>query len=365
MTETMRAVVLHEHGEIDGLTLEENHPRPQATPGFAVVKVRATSLNYHDIFTVKGMPGITVPMPIVPGLDVVGEVSELGEGVTGWNVGDRVLVNPLRETGELMGEMVDGGLAQYALVAAEQLIAIPDAVTFEQAAALPVAYGTAHRMVVGKGKVSAGDRVLVLGASGGVGTAAVLLAKQLGAWVVAAVGSEEKAQRMRELGADDVINYKEQDFYAWTKEHLGKPNRFTSDTGFDVIVNFTGGDTWKPTLKSTALGGRILVCGATAGFDPVEDLRYIWTFELQIIGSNGFGREDFVALLDDVAAGKLAPVVDEVLPLDRAAEGLAKVRDRGVVGKVVVDPWLESGQESAAGTQANQEPAAATTPATA
>ncbi|MGO1562583.1 MAG: zinc-binding dehydrogenase [Actinomycetaceae bacterium] len=342
MTRSMKALVLSEHGEIEGLTLTEDHPRPEVGPGLAVVKVRATSLNYHDIFTVRGMPGITVPLPIVPGLDVVGEIEELGEGVTGWSVGDRVLVNPLRETGELMGEMVDGGLAQYSLVTADQLVAIPDGVSFPQAAALPVAYGTAHRMIVGKDAVKAGDRVLVLGASGGVGTASVLLAKKLGAWVVAAVGSEEKAARMRELGADDVINYREQDFYSWTKEHLGKPNRFNSDTGFDVVVNFTGGDTWKPTLKSVALGGKILVCGATAGFDPVEDLRYIWTFELQIIGSNGFARPDFVALLDDVASGRLDPVVDEVLPLDRAAEGLARVRDRGVVGKVVVDPWLET-----------------------
>ncbi|GAA4415309.1 zinc-binding dehydrogenase [Georgenia halophila] len=338
---TMRAVVLRDHGDVDALRLEEDYPYPMLGAGQAIVKVRATSLNYHDIFTVNGMPGITINFPLVPGLDVVGEIAEVADDVTGWDVGDRVLVHPLHGT-DLMGETHDGGLAQYSLVDAEQLIAVPENVSYEHAAALPVAYGTAHRMIVDKGTVTAGDKVLVLGASGGVGTASVLLAKQLGAWVVAAVGSEEKGRRMLEIGADEYINYRETDFYQWTKEHVGKPSRVSAETGFDVIINFTGGDTWRPTLKSTKLGGKILVCGATAGFDPVEDLRYIWTFELQIIGSNGFSAADFRALLDDVDNGALEPVVDEVVPLEGTVEALRKVRDRGVIGKIVVDPWRES-----------------------
>lgn len=265
--QTMRAVVLRAHGEVDTVRIEEDYPYPELVPGSVVLRVRATSLNYHDIFTVQGMPGISLPLPIVPGLDVVGEIAEVADDVAGWSVGDRVLVHPLLGT-TLMGETTDGGLAEYARVEAERLLPIPDGVSFVQAAALPVAYGTAHRMIVDKQTIVAGDKVLVLGASGGVGTASVMLAKQLGAYVVAAVGSPEKGERMLQIGADEYIDYRTTDFYAWTKEHLGKPSRVSPDTGFDVIVNFTGGDTWKPSLKSVRLGGKILVCGATAGFRP-------------------------------------------------------------------------------------------------
>lgn len=339
MTSTMRALVLRNHGDLDALRLEDDYPRPRLVPGHVVVRVTASSFNYHDIFTVNGMPGITLPLPVVIGLDVVGVVEEVAPDVTGWQPGDRVLVHPLDASGNLMGEQRDGGMAQYSLVEAGQLIAIPDAVTDVQAAALPVAYGTAHRMVVGKGAVHPGDKVLVLGASGGVGTASVVLAKKLGAHVVAAAGSDEKAQRLLEIGADEVLNYRKVDFYQWVKEHYGKPARWSTETGMDVVINFTGGDTWHPTLRSTKLGGRILVCGATAGYDPVEDLRYIWSFELQVIGSNGFATEDFEALLGMVAAGELDPPVSDVLPLSQAVEGLRKVRDREVLGKVVVTPW--------------------------
>ncbi|SDL63859.1 zinc-binding dehydrogenase [Tessaracoccus oleiagri] len=338
----MRAVTIPEHGNVEALRVVEDHPRPIATEGHVVVKVRASSLNYHDIFTLRGMPGITIPMPVVPGLDIAGEVDEVGAGVEGWEIGDRVLVHPINSEGKLMGEVVDGGLAQYSLVEAGQLIRLPDAVSFTEAAALPVAYGTAHRMIVDKQTIKAGDKVLVLGASGGVGTASVLLAKRLGAYVVAAAGSDEKGRQLLELGADEFINYREQDFYAWTKEHLGKPSRTSYEGGFDVIVNNTGGDTWHPTLRSTKRGGSILVCGATAGFDPTEDLRYIWSFELRIIGSNGFDTPDFESLLRYVEEGDFHPVIDSVVGLDDAVDAFRRLEGRQVFGKIVVDPWLEA-----------------------
>lgn len=336
----MRAVIIPEHGNVEALRVVEDHPKPVASEGHVVVKVRASSLNYHDIFTLRGMPGITIPMPVVPGLDIAGEIDEIGPGVEGWGIGDRVLVHPINSQGKLMGEVVDGGLAQYSLVEAGQLIALPDAVGFAEAAALPVAYGTAHRMIVDKQTIKSGDKVLVLGASGGVGTASVLLAKRLGAYVVAAAGSEEKGRQLLELGADEFINYREQGFYAWTKEHLGKPSRTSYEGGFDVIVNNTGGDTWHPTLRSTKRGGSILVCGATAGFDPTEDLRYIWSFELRIIGSNGFDTPDFTALLRYVEEGDFHPVIDSVVGLDDAVDAFRRLEERKVFGKIVIDPWL-------------------------
>src|SRR6202047_4137040 len=167
---TMSALLLRQHGDLEQLQVVDDHPVPRADEGHVVIRVRASSFNYHDVFTVRGMPGIKVPLPVVIGLDMAGEIAEIGPGVTGWKSGDRVLVNPLNKKKGLMGEMLDGGMAQYCRVAADQLIAMPAGVSFEDAAALPVAYGTAHRMLITHKTVKPGEKVLVLGASGGVGT---------------------------------------------------------------------------------------------------------------------------------------------------------------------------------------------------
>lgn len=335
---TMRALVLRKHGGLDELEVVNDHPMPAAVEGHVVIRVRASSFNYHDVFTVRGMPGIKVPLPVVVGLDMAGEIAEIGGGVAGWKMGDRVLVNPLNKKKGLMGEMLDGGMAEYCLVAADQLVAMPAGVSFEDAAALPVAYGTAHRMLITHDTVRKGDRVLVLGASGGVGTGCVILAKHLGAEVIACTSSTEKMKKLRELGADEVINVKETDFSKWAVEKYGKPQRRSYDGGVDVVINFTGGDTWHPSLRCLKRGGRLLVCGATAGYDPKEDLRYIWSFELKVIGSNSFYDDDLQALMKLVAAGNMRPVIDKVLPLEQAREGLRLIQDREVIGKVVVAP---------------------------
>jgi len=334
----MKAVVLHEHGGLEKLQYVTDFPDPVVIEGHAVIRVGATSFNYHDVFTVRGMPGIKVPMPMIIGLDLAGEILEIGAGVTGWNKGDRVLVNPLNKKKGLMGEMMHGGLAEKCLVAADQLIAMPTDVSYEQAASLPVAYGTAHRMIITHNTIKKGDKVLVLGASGGVGTGCVLLAKQLGAEVIACASSDDKIQRLKDLGADHVINYKTTDFSKWAVEKFGKPQRRNYDGGVDVVINFTGGDTWGPTLRCVKRGGKILVCGATAGYDPKEDLRYVWSFELQIIGSNSFYDENLKALMDMIQQGTMKPVIDEVLPLERAAEGLRLIENREVFGKVIIKP---------------------------
>jgi alcohol dehydrogenase len=284
------------------------------------------------------MPGIKVPLPIIIGLDMAGEILETGSGVQGWKIGDPVLVNPLNRQSGLMGEMLNGGLAEKCLVAQHQLIRMPDNVTYEDAASLPVAYGSAHRMLITHKTVKAGDRVLVLGASGGVGTGCVILAKMLGAHVIACASTENKLRRLKELGADEVINYKEVDFSRWAVEKYGKPQRRSYEGGVDVVINFTGGDTWQPSLRCVKRGGKILVCGATAGYDPKEDLRYIWSFELQIIGSNSFYDDNLQALLEHIGQGKMKPIIDKVLPLERAVEGLRMIENREVFGKVVITP---------------------------
>ena len=196
----MRAAVIREHGGPERLVLEEHFPDPVPGPGEVIVRVRATSLNYHDVFTRRGMPGINIAMPMIMGLDIAGEIDELGPGVDGWAIGDRVLVDPIdRVRGGLMGETVHGGLAERCRVSAAQLIRIPDRVSFEEAAALPVAYGTAYRMMLTQGHVEAGEKVLILGAAGGVGTCCVFLAKIAGAQVIACASSAGEAPAPRRL----------------------------------------------------------------------------------------------------------------------------------------------------------------------
>ena len=334
----MKALVLSQHGGLENLQYVTDYPMPKVTDGHVIIKVGASSFNYHDAFTVKGMPGIKVPLPVIIGLDFAGEIAEVGANVQGWNVGDRVLVNPLNKTKGLMGEMLDGGMAEYCLVSADQLIKMPDNVSYEEAAALPVAYGTAHRMLITHNTVKKGDRVLILGASGGVGTGCVILAKQLGAEVIACASSEDKLNKLKEIGADEVINYKEVDFSKWAVEKYGKPQRRNYEGGVDVVINFTGGDTWVPSLRCLKRGGKLLVCGATAGHDPKEDLRYIWSFELQVIGSNSFYIDNLTALMDMISKDEMKPMIDKVLPLSEAKEGLRLIQDREVIGKVVVTP---------------------------
>jgi alcohol dehydrogenase len=187
----MKAAVVRAHGGPESLAFESSFPDPTPGEGDVIVAVKASSLNYHDVFTRRGMPGIKVPMPAIMGLDVAGEVAEVGPGVTGWKKGDRVLVDPInRVEGGLMGETVYGGLAELCKARAHQLVRIPDGVSFADAAALPVAYGTALRMMVTNGHVAKGEKVLILGASGGVGVCCLQLAKLADAEVIACAGTD-------------------------------------------------------------------------------------------------------------------------------------------------------------------------------
>ena len=336
----MRAAVVFEHGDRDVIRLVDDHPRPTAAPGWVVLRVGATSVNFHDIFTRRGMPGIRIPFPIIIGSDVTGEIAELGEGVEGWSVGDRVLVDPLPcagTNGLFLGEQLDGGRAEFCAVHASQLIALPDSVSYEHAASLPIAYGTSHRMLLRRGGLQAGEKVLILGASGGVGTSCVLLAKMAGAEVIACASSDEKLARLGEIGADHLVNYARDDMREAVHDIVGRPRRSRSG-GVDVAVNYTGGKTWRETLRCVAHGGRLLTCGATAGFDEEVDVRYVWTFEHTIIGSDGWDREDIVALLALVESGELAPVIHGVLPLDEIREADRLLEDREAFGKVIVTP---------------------------
>ncbi|HVL58359.1 MAG TPA: zinc-binding dehydrogenase [Burkholderiaceae bacterium] len=337
----MRAVVLHEHGSNDQLVFDARYRDPVPDAGEVVLRVRACSLNYHDIFTRRGMPGIKVPLPIVIGIDVAGEVVDLGAGVTGFERGDRVLVDPIdRERGRLLGEAFDGGLAEYVRVPAHMLIPLDDAIGFAEAASLPTAYGTAYRMMVTRGRIQSGEKVLILGASGGVGTCCVQLAKLAGATVVACASSPQKLARLSELGADIGIDYAATDWVAECHRQFGRARLDPRKAGgLDVVINFTGGDTWVKSLQVLRKDGRMLTCGATAGYDPPEDIRFIWTFELNIIGSNGWSRDDVLALLQMLKDGRLKPVLHpERFPLERARDAMQALESRAFYGKIIVEP---------------------------
>jgi alcohol dehydrogenase len=336
----MKAVLTTAHGGPEVLQLRHDYPAPIPGPGDALVRVAATAVNFHDIFTRRGMLGVKIKLPVIVGSDIAGTVEALGQGVESHWLGKRVLVDPVMREGNqfgMLGETVDGGRAELVVVRQSMLVEIPAGVGFEQAAALPLAYGTAYRMMITRGKIRAGERIMVLGASGGVGVACMQLAQMIGAEVLAFASSDAKIRRLKEIGASHVANYIDKPFLDTVKEIYGKP-RITGAGGVDVAVNFTGGDTLPATQKCVNLNGRILCCGATAGFDLTLDARYWWTYEHTLIGSNGWHIDDLKILLDLVADGRLVPVIDKVLPLEETAEGERLLEDREVVGKVLLKP---------------------------
>jgi len=332
----MRAAVVREHGDIDNILIEHDFPEPDLEPGWVRVAVKATSLNYHDIFSRRGMPGITLPLPLIIGSDIAGEIVELAPGVDDVSIGDRVLIDPINIDRGMIGERWNGGRAEFCVCAASQVVPIPDAVSFETAASIPLAYATAHRMMVTRGGLKSDDTVLVMGASGGVGTACVLLAKRVGATVISCASSSGKLQRLSELGSDHGINYIEQDMRRAAWDITGKP-RITGEGGVDLLVNCTGG-TWVESTRCMRRGGRLVTCGATAGFEDQVDIRYVWTYEHTLLGSNGWTREDIVTMLDYAADGSLQPVIDRVMPLDEVHTAERLMEERQVFGKIVLLP---------------------------
>jgi alcohol dehydrogenase len=348
MAGTMRAVVMHKHGGPEVLSYERSWPKPVAGPGEIVVQVKACALNFLDIFTREGMPGEPTPLPHITGGDVAGIVHELGPGVTTPAVGTRVVLNPswgcgvceycrqgqtprcLR--GHMLGELDPGGLAEYAKVPAAQAIPIPDHYAFENAACLPVACGTAWRMVVTNGGLKPNDTVLVLGAGGGVAVAAIQFAKLQGARVIATASTDDKLARAKQFGADELINY------ARDTEWDVTVRKMTNKRGVDLVIETVGETTWERSIRALGKGGRLVTCGATAGPIGPTDIRYLFRREQTIIGSNGWTHNELRRVCELAFAGKLVTVIDRVLPLEKTAEGEIALERRQVFGKVIITP---------------------------
>jgi alcohol dehydrogenase len=338
----LKAALFHQHGDLENLVYQDIAD-PEPLPDECLIRVKAVALNGFDPMILRGIPGLRTPLPMVPGADIAGEIVARGADVDAarWRIGERVLVIPNRfRDGKMvgmMGETMRGGASDFVAVPQDHLLPIPDAVTHVQAACLPVAYGTALRMMATRGKVTASEKVLILGASGGVGTCCVQLAKAAGAEVVACTSSERKAALLKALGADHVVNTEMQDYVQEVIRLYGKP-RIWGGGGVDMIVNYTGGETWAQCFRALTRHGRLLTCGATAGYDPKTDIRYIWSFEFDIIGSNGWERSDIIELLDMVAQRRIEPVVDSVRPLAEIRAAMRRLIDREVFGKAVLIP---------------------------
>lgn len=340
---TMTAAVLTKFGGPEGIVYETIEKLPLG-PGDVRVRVGACALNALDVFTRRGLPGVTLPLPHILGGDVAGWVTEAADEQSEHLVGRPVLIDPLcldyrGWKAGVFGEHHWGGLAEFMVAPAANAIPLDglDAVALRRYAALPIAYGTAHRMLHQRARLEAGETVLVLGAAGGVGVACVQLAKRAGARVIACSSSDDKLAALSRLGADEVINTARDSLGARTWELTGR-------RGADVVVDYLGHDTLASSVRAaraaglSSPGGRIVICGASSGFDAQLDLRYVWTKEIDIRGSNGWRRTDLLDLVELTRTGELDPVIDLVVPLSEVHKAIAAVEERTVLGKVIVVP---------------------------
>lgn len=341
----MKALCFYEHGELDVLRYTDV-PDPEPGPGEVLVRVRACALNHLDVWVRRGWPGLKLQMPHWCGADVAGEIAALGEGVTGWEVGRRVVVDPGISTREdeftrrgehsaspgyvILGEQIRGGQAEYVAVPAANLMSIPEGQDFPQAAAPLLASLTAWRMLIHRAKLRAGESVLIVGAGGGVNSMAIQIAKLAGATVYALTSTEEKMEKARVLGADVVLNYREDPQWSRTLYKM------TDRRGVDVVVDNVGRATLPQSMRAVARGGRIVIVGNTSGPQAEIDIRFIFGKQISIIGSTMGTHQDFRDVMGLVWAGKLRPVVDRVMPLSEGKSAFEILEQGGQFGKIVL-----------------------------
>jgi len=334
----MNAMMFDAHGDIDRLQYRDC-PVPSIAPDEVLVRMRAVALNGFDPMVLRGLPTLPCPLPMIPCSDGAGDIVLCGDAVDArrWSVGQRVSIMPIRPGLGVMGETLTGLAADYRAIPQSALLPLPDALSYRDAAALPTAYGTAHHMMMTRARIARGERLLILGAAGGVGTACVQLARLAGAEVIACASSLAALQKLEALGAHCVIDSTKQDVLSEVIRRYGKPSTWGGG-GVDVVVNYLGGDTWGRSLACLGRGGRLVTCGASAGPEVTTDLRFVWSLEIDIIGSNGWGIDDQAKVLGLVADGRLKPVVHSVRPLTEYPAALQEFMDGAVIGKSVLEP---------------------------
>ena len=338
----MKAIRFHQHGGTEVLRYEEA-PTPTPGPAQVLVALRAAALNHLDLFARSGViPG--VPLPHIGGADGAGVVAANGPGATSYPVGTRVFFDPGLSDGicdycargehslcdhwEILGEHRDGTFAQAVVMPEVNLRRIPDGLSFEEAAAFPLVFLTAWRMLVSKARVRPGETVLILGIGGGVALAALQIAKHAGARVFVTSSSQEKLDRAKAMGADVLINHATTDF---SKEVWG----ITGKRGVDVVIENVGAATWAGSIRALARGGRLVTCGATSGPKPDEDIRRIFQKQVTIYGSTMGTRHDWEQLNRLLGAKTLRPVIDRTYPLAEAAQAQERMEQAEQFGKVV------------------------------
>jgi NADPH:quinone reductase-like Zn-dependent oxidoreductase len=324
----MLAARIHEEGGPAVVVVEEV-PDPSPGRGQVLVRLRAASLNHLDVWVRRGLP--SVPKPRILGADGAGTVEALGEGVSGFAPGDRVVLNPGLVHGDrvtVIGEHFDGTHAELIAISAEQVFPLDEALPFETAAAFPLVYETAYRMLVTKETVTEGEWALVWGIGGGVATAAFEICRAFGVRTIVTSGSPEKLAKAREWGADVVVDHHREDVVEAVKAATGK--------GVDVVVETVGDATWTRSLAAVRPFGRIVVCGATTGPNPPAQLHRVWWKQLSVIGSTMGTREDFLGAYELVRAGRVRVHVDRVYPLAEVAAAHERLESGAQLGKVVL-----------------------------
>jgi NADPH:quinone reductase-like Zn-dependent oxidoreductase len=340
----MKAIVFHEHGDPSVLKYEDV-PEPHVRLGEVLVRVHACALNHLDLWVRRGLPGVPIPLPHIPGSDVAGEIVKLGEGVTTVRVGQKVLLAPGVTCGKCpacifgndnrcreftnLGYIIDGGCAEFVRCPEVNCMPYPENLDWVHAAAVPLVFQTAWHMLVNRALLQPGEDVLVLAAGSGVGSAALQVAKFFGARVIATAGTDKKLKKAKELGADELINHSVMPI---SKE----VRRLTNNRGVDIVFEHVGSATWEHSIKSLAAGGRLVTCGATTGYDVKLDMRFLFTRQLSILGSYMGTKTELRTVLKLVEQGRLKPIVDKVWPLKDAALAHEYLEKNKQFGKVVL-----------------------------
>ncbi len=340
----MKAIRIREHGGPDKLLIDEiDAPSPKSDE--VTVKIAATSVNHLDIWVRNGMRNLRLPLPMILGSDGAGTVADTGSEITDMKPGDRVLVSPGRSCGKceeclsgrdnfcreyrILGEHCDGTDAEFVVARRDNIIPLPPSIPFEDAAASSLVFMTAYQMLVDRAGIRPLEEVLILGASSGIGTAAIQIAKLYGARVIAVAGSDEKLEKARMLGADETINYTSEDI-------SDKVRKITDKRGVDIVFEHTGQSTWGHSILSARRGGRIVTCGATTGFEAVTDLRYVFSKQLSIFGSTMAGRSKLFTMIELMEKKKFKAVIHSTLPYSEVRLAHSIVENREHFGKIVL-----------------------------
>lgn len=342
----MKAIVFNRHGGEDVLELIER-PEPTISASEVLVRVKACALNHLDVWIRKGIRGVEFPLPHILGADISGVVERVGEAVKTVREGDEVVLSPglscmhceyclsmrdnLCAAYDMFGYRADGGYAEFVKTPSVNVIPKPKNLDFAQAASIPLVFVTAWHMLLTRAQLKAGETVLVHAAGSGVGSAAIQIAKLFGARVLATASTAQKLEKAQALGADEVINYQEEDF-------LDAVRRLTGKRGVDVVFEHTGEATWDKSIRSLVRGGRLVTCGATSGFVGNLDIRYLFSRQISLLGSYMGSKSELLEAMKFFADGRLKAVIDRVLPLEQAADAHRALEDRAQFGKVVLAP---------------------------